>query len=50
MGWGTTPEEAFPILPDGAEFHALADTGHFVHIERPEDIASLVADFLRRVL
>ena len=34
MGWGTTPEEAFPILPDGAEFHALADTGHFVHIER----------------
>ena len=50
MGWGTTPEEAFPILPDGAEFHALADTGHFVHIERPGDIAALVADFLRRVL
>ena len=50
MGWDTTPEEAFPILPDGAEFHALAETGHFIHIERPDDTALLTADFLRRVL
>ena len=50
MGWGTTPEEAFPILPTGAEFHALAETGHFVHIERPDDVADIVGDFLQRAL
>ena len=50
MGWGTTPDEALPILPDGAEFHALANTGHFVHIERPEDVAEIVVDFLGRAL
>ena len=50
MGWGTTPEEAFPILPAGAEFHALADTGHFVHIERPEYVAEMTVNFLGRVL
>jgi pimeloyl-ACP methyl ester carboxylesterase len=50
MGWGTTPEEAFPILPEGAEFHALADTGHFVHIERPDYVAEITTDFLGRVL
>jgi pimeloyl-ACP methyl ester carboxylesterase len=50
MGWGTTPEEAFPILPEGAEFHALADTGHFVHIERPEYVAEITVEFLGRSL
>ena len=50
MGWGTTPQEALPLLPDGAEFHALANTGHFVHIERPEDVAEIVVDFLGRTL
>jgi pimeloyl-ACP methyl ester carboxylesterase len=50
MGWATSPDEALPILPDGAEFHALAETGHFVHIERPEDVAEIVVDFLERAL
>jgi len=50
MGWGTTPEEAFQILPEGAEFHALADTGHFVHIERPDYVAEIAVEFLGRVL
>jgi pimeloyl-ACP methyl ester carboxylesterase len=50
MGWGTTPEEAFPILPEGAEFHALTDTGHFVHIERPNYVAEIAVEFLGRVL
>ncbi|HAX04805.1 MAG TPA: alpha/beta hydrolase [Acidimicrobiaceae bacterium] len=50
MGWGTTPDEAFPILPEGAEFHALANTGHFVHIERPDHVAAITVDFLERVL
>jgi pimeloyl-ACP methyl ester carboxylesterase len=46
MGWGTQPEEVKPWLPPGARFVPLPDTGHFVHIERPEVIADLVLDFL----
>ena len=46
MGWGAQPEEVEPWLPPGARFVPLPDTGHFVHIERPEVIADLVLDFL----
>jgi pimeloyl-ACP methyl ester carboxylesterase len=46
MGWGTVPADVHPYLPPGAEFVTLPDTGHFVHIEQPERIASLVSDFL----
>jgi pimeloyl-ACP methyl ester carboxylesterase len=46
MGWGTQPEDVKSWLPPGARFVALVDTGHFVHIERPEVIAGLVLDFL----
>ena len=48
MGWGTAPDDVRPYLPPGAEFVALPDTGHFVHIERPTDVATLVVDFLAR--
>ncbi len=47
MGWGVKPSDVEPYLPMGAEFHAL-DTGHFVHIERPREVADLVLDFLAR--
>lgn len=46
MGWGTKPEDVEPYLPAGAHFVALEDTGHFVHIERPGEVADLVLDFL----
>jgi pimeloyl-ACP methyl ester carboxylesterase len=48
MGWGTTPDDVYPNLPAGAEFHALDGVGHFVHIEQPRLIADLVLDFLAR--
>jgi pimeloyl-ACP methyl ester carboxylesterase len=48
MGWGTTPDDVMPNLPPGAEFHALDDVGHFVHIEQPRRVADLVLDFLDR--
>lgn len=48
MGWGTTPDDVRPNLPAGAEFHALDDVGHFVHIEQPRRVADLVLDFLDR--
>jgi pimeloyl-ACP methyl ester carboxylesterase len=33
-------------LPPGARFVPLDDTGHFVHIEKPEVVADLVLEFL----
>jgi pimeloyl-ACP methyl ester carboxylesterase len=48
MGWGTTPDSVRPHLPPGARIEAFADTGHFVHIERPREVADLVLDFLGR--
>ena len=47
MGWHLTPETLRPWLPPGAQLEAPPDTGHFVHIERPREIADLVLDFLR---
>jgi pimeloyl-ACP methyl ester carboxylesterase len=46
MGWGTSPEDVEPFLPPGARFVTLDDTGHFVHIERPELVAALTLEFL----
>ena len=47
MGWGTTPEMVKPYLPDDAELVAFEDTGHFVHIEKPREVAELVVAFLK---
>lgn len=46
MGWGTQPEDVQPFLPPGARFIPLDDTGHFVHIEKPDVIADLILEFL----
>ncbi|MFV1990432.1 MAG: alpha/beta fold hydrolase [Acidimicrobiales bacterium] len=47
MGWGTAPEDILEWLPEQAQFEPLEDTGHFVHIEQADHVASLVLDFLR---
>lgn len=49
MGWGTVPEELEPYLPRGAHLEVLEDTGHFVHIERPAEVAALTLAFLEEV-
>jgi pimeloyl-ACP methyl ester carboxylesterase len=46
MGWGTDPEELRPFLPRTGELVAFPDTGHFVHIERPNEVAELALQFL----
>lgn len=46
MGWGTRPGDVEPYLPPGARFVPLEGVGHFVHIERPAEIAELVLEFL----
>jgi pimeloyl-ACP methyl ester carboxylesterase len=49
MGWDTRAEDVAPYLPRGAEVVALPGVGHFVHIERPREVAGAVLGFLRKV-
>jgi pimeloyl-ACP methyl ester carboxylesterase len=46
MGWDTTEEILRPHLPPGAEIVRLPETGHFIHIERPREVADRVLRFL----
>jgi len=46
MGWGTRPEDVIPYMPPGSKVVGFEDTGHFVHIEKPREVAALVLDFL----
>jgi pimeloyl-ACP methyl ester carboxylesterase len=46
MGWDTDPDELRPHLPPGARLEVVEGTGHFVHIERPREVADLVLAFL----
>lgn len=46
MGWGTSAADVTPFLPPRGRVVDLADTGHFVHIERPREVAGMVLDFL----
>jgi pimeloyl-ACP methyl ester carboxylesterase len=48
MGWGARPEQLEPFMPAGARLVAFEDAGHFVHIEKPREVADLVLDFLTR--
>jgi pimeloyl-ACP methyl ester carboxylesterase len=46
MGWGTRPDNVAAFLPDGGRVEILAGVGHFVHIEQPDLVATMVLDFL----
>jgi pimeloyl-ACP methyl ester carboxylesterase len=46
MGWGTQAEDVEPYLPPGGRLVFLQDVGHFVHIERPREVADLVIEHL----
>src|SRR5690606_14762439 len=46
MGWGTEPEDVLAWAPPGARLVPLEEVGHFVHIEQPDLVASLVLEFL----
>jgi pimeloyl-ACP methyl ester carboxylesterase len=46
MGWGTEPDELRPYLPPDGRLVAFPDAGHFVHIEKPREVADLVLEFL----
>lgn len=46
MDTGTSPEHVTPYLPPQGQLAVLGDTGHFVHVERPTQVAALLAEFL----
>ncbi len=46
MSWGTKPHDVLPYLPPGGRLESLTETGHFVHAERPAEVAALILDFL----
>ena len=48
MGWDTTAETLRPFLPPEAEIVSYPETGHFLHIERPREVADRVLGFLAR--
>ena len=47
MGWGTSPADVAPFLPDGGRCEMLKGVGHFIHIEQPDLVAAMIIDFLR---
>jgi pimeloyl-ACP methyl ester carboxylesterase len=46
MGWGTPPEDVLSHLPPGGRLVTVEGAGHFVHIERPHEVAELVLEHL----
>ena len=45
MGSATTPEQVRAYLPADASVEAFPDTGHFIHIEKPREVADRVLGF-----
>lgn len=46
MGWETHEKDLIPYLPRRAKVVEFEGSGHFVHIEHPDAVASLVLDFI----
>lgn len=48
MGWGTNVDDVEPYLPPGGRAVQVSGAGHFVHIEKPHEVAALVLDHFGR--
>jgi pimeloyl-ACP methyl ester carboxylesterase len=48
LGVTSADMEAFSDAPGGCEFHLLPDAGHFAAYERPQKVATLLAEWLRQ--
>ena len=46
MGWSTTPDSVARYMPPGARMEVIDGVGHFIHIERPREVADVVLEFL----
>lgn len=47
MGWDAKPDKLAPYFAATTRVEVMPDTGHFIHIERPQETAALILDFLR---
>jgi pimeloyl-ACP methyl ester carboxylesterase len=45
MGWGTPPDDVRTYLPPLGRLEVMEGVGHFMHIERPDEVVELVLDF-----
>jgi pimeloyl-ACP methyl ester carboxylesterase len=48
MGWGTRPEDLVGWMPPLGRVELVEGSGHFVHIEQPDLVISMVMDLLER--
>lgn len=48
MGFGTDLSDVEPYLPAAGRAVEVSGAGHFVHIEKPDEVAALVLDLLGR--
>lgn len=46
MGFGTLLHHVTPFLAEGLRCEVLDDAGHFLHIEQPDLVSTMVLDFL----
>ena len=46
MGWGTTEVDLEPYLPSNGRIVSVDGAGHFVHIERPQEVSEMALEFL----
>ncbi|HJR26324.1 MAG TPA: alpha/beta hydrolase [Acidimicrobiales bacterium] len=47
LGWGTPPDDVLSHLPPGGRLEVVEGAGHFIHIERPHDVAALVLEHVQ---
>jgi pimeloyl-ACP methyl ester carboxylesterase len=47
MSWGVKAHDLAGFLPPHGRIEVIANTGHFIHIERPREVAAHVLNFLR---
>jgi pimeloyl-ACP methyl ester carboxylesterase len=46
LGWGTPPDDVRSHLPPSGRLVIVEGAGHFIHIERPHEVAELVLEHL----
>jgi pimeloyl-ACP methyl ester carboxylesterase len=46
MSWGTPPDDVRPSLPPDGRLEVVEGVGHFMHIEKPDEVLAIVCDFL----
>jgi pimeloyl-ACP methyl ester carboxylesterase len=46
MGWGARARDVLPWIPSSGRLEVLEDIGHFIHIEEPARVSTMILEFL----